>query len=77
MEYGILVVEGYNGTYQIIGAVDSVNDAKEMADNYIKVGPDNDWLCPEVFVINRRGTDGAYTIRETMEFESIMGLLEV
>ena len=34
MEYGILVVESEDGQYQIIGPVDSLSEAKEIAQNY-------------------------------------------
>jgi hypothetical protein len=39
MEYGILVVESEDGQYQIIGPVDSVSEAKEIAQNYTVHGP--------------------------------------
>ena len=35
MEYGILVVESEDGQYQIIGPVDSLSEAKEIAQNYL------------------------------------------
>ena len=71
MEYGILIAESDSGSdvqgYQIIGAVDSVSDAKELAQNYLVHGPDSGCLAPDRFVINRRGGWGWYTRRELLE----------
>ena len=64
MEYGILVAEDGNGLYQIIGSVWSLNEARELADEYIAHGPEFDYLAPDRFIINRRGTIGGYTVRE-------------
>jgi len=66
MEYGILVVESEDGQYQIIGPVDSVAEAKEIAQNYTVHGPDSDCLAPDRFVIVRRGQWGWYTRRELL-----------
>ena len=66
MEYGILIAESEDGQYQIIGAVDSVADAKEIAQNYTVHGPDSDCLAPDRFVIQRRGPGGWYTVRELL-----------
>ena len=73
MEYGILVVEadvegiGVWDHYQIIGPVDSITEAREIAHNYLAHGPESDCLAPDRFVIHRRGHGGWYTVRETME----------
>ena len=71
MGYGILVAETEQGmgfpSYQIIGAVDSPDEARELANNYLAYGPNNDCLAPDRFVINRRGDGGFYTRRETVE----------
>ena len=66
MEYGILVVESEDGQYQIIGPVDSVSEAKEIAENYTVHGPDSGCLAPDRFVIVRRGQWGWYTRRELL-----------
>ena len=55
MEYGILVVESEDGQYQIIGPVDSLSEAKEIAQNYLNHGPESGCLAPDRFVIVRRG----------------------
>lgn len=69
MEYGILVAEDRSiVAYQIVCAVDSVDEAKEHIDNYIAHGPDCDLLAPETFVIMRRDGNGYYTRREEIEF---------
>ncbi len=69
MEYGILVVEGEEGQYQILGAVSSVAEAIEMVKGYERcMGPDNPEAClpPFEYVINRRGPGGYYTKREVI-----------
>jgi hypothetical protein len=72
MEYGILIAESdcalrTIGEYQIIGAVDSPSEARELAQNYLANGPDSACLAPDRFVIHRRGHGGWYTVRETVE----------
>jgi len=70
MEYGILVVEadvegiGVWDHYQIIGPVGSIDEAREIARNYLVHGPDSGCLAPDRFVIHRRDPWGWYTIRE-------------
>jgi adenylylsulfate kinase-like enzyme len=68
MEYGILVAEQKIGEtwggYQIIGSVSSIAEAREMAANYMKYGPNNGLLAPDLFVIRRRDEKGWYTRRE-------------
>jgi hypothetical protein len=71
MEYGILVAESdcalrTIGEYQIIGAVDSLEEAREIAQNYTVHGPDSGCLAPDRFVIVRRGEWGWYTRRELL-----------
>jgi hypothetical protein len=72
MEYGILVVEadvegiGVWDHYQIIGPVDSIDEAREIAQNYLVNGPESGCLAPDRFVIHRRGPWGWYTIREVV-----------
>jgi hypothetical protein len=65
MNYGILVVES-DGMYQIIGTIDSKDEALELAREYERTAdPDRD-CPPETFVINRRDDVGRYTVRETL-----------
>jgi hypothetical protein len=68
MEYGILVAESEDGNYQLIGAVDSIADAKEMALAYGRNDPDADCLPPDYFEIHRRDQRGAYTIVEKYDW---------
>jgi hypothetical protein len=68
--YGILVVEDGNELYQPIGEVVSVDEARELAEDYERwAGPDNpDSIPPAVFVIWRRDPrTGRYTKRELLE----------
>ena len=69
MEYGILIAIGADGGFQILGAVDSQVEALQLADEYIRLGPDNDYLAPERFEIHRRGDGGAYTLIEPLTDE--------
>ena len=46
MEYGILIAVGEEGTFQILGAVDSREEAKQLADEYVWLGPDNGYVAP-------------------------------
>jgi len=67
MEYGILAVEDEEGHYQIIGAVWSIAEARELVENYFAHGADNGCIAPDSFVIHRRGPEGFYTVREPLE----------
>lgn len=70
MEYGILVVEDSNELYQILGAVWSINEALEMAENYESLAsPENPdaSVPPTQYVIIRRNANGFYTRRESLE----------
>ena len=67
MEYGILVVEDGNGAYQILGAVYSLAEAQELAENYEScAGPENPNadVPPTEYVIVRRNASGFYAKRE-------------
>jgi hypothetical protein len=68
MEYGILVAVGEDGSFQIVGAVDNRNEAKYMADEYIRFGPDHGYVPPWEFQIHRRGNVGAYTNIDHVRF---------
>jgi hypothetical protein len=68
MNYGILVAE-CDDMYQIIGAVDSKDEALELARGYERTAdPDRD-CPPETFVINRRDDVGRYTVREALDVQ--------
>jgi hypothetical protein len=71
MNYGILVAEEYAGheliDYQIVGEIDSPEDAPRMVAEYLALGPENNLLAPDRFVIIRRGQHGFYNIREVIE----------
>jgi hypothetical protein len=66
MNYGVLVVE-CEKMYQIIGAVDSKDEALELAREYERTANSDRDCPPESFVINRRDDVGRYTIREVLE----------
>ena len=69
MNYGILVAE-CDDMYQIIGAVDSKDEALELARGYERTAdPDRD-CPPETFVLNRRDDVGRYTVREVLIIKS-------
>ena len=70
MEYGILVVEDGNEMYQILGAVWSLEEARELASNYEEhAAPENPnaSVPPTEYVIIRRNPNGWYTKREKFE----------
>ena len=70
MGYGILVVEDGNELYQILGAVWSLEEARELANNYeVHADPDNPntTVPPSEYVIIRRNANGWYTKREPFE----------
>ena len=68
MEYGILIAVGEEGLFQVIGAVDSREEAKQLADEYLRLGPDNGYVPPWEFQIHRRGNGGAYTNIDHLQF---------
>jgi len=65
MEYGILVVEDGAGGYQVVAAVSSVAEARELAWGYGRSAGDD--CVPEVYVIHRRDGRGRYTVRELFD----------
>ena len=67
-ECGILVVE-CDDMYQIIGAVDSKDEALELAREYLPTANMEQDCLPEAFVINRRDDAGRYTVREALNTE--------
>ncbi|WP_348262848.1 hypothetical protein P8935_24035 [Telmatobacter sp. DSM 110680] len=68
MNYGILVVE-CDDMYQIIGAVDSKDEASELAREYERTARIERDCPPEGFVVTRRDDAGRYTVREMLEVE--------
>lgn len=68
MEYGILVAVAEDGQFQIINAVDNINEAKLLADEYVAHGPENGYVAPWEFQIHRRGNGGAYTVVDHLQF---------
>ena len=64
MNYGIMLAIAADGSAQVVGAVDSYEEAQRLMDEYIALGPENDLLAPETFEIQRRGAGGFYTVRE-------------
>ena len=69
MEYGILVVEDGNGLYQVLSAVHTVAEAREVALDYeINANPDSAdcSVPPYMYVIHRRNGHGYYTVQERL-----------
>lgn len=66
MEYGILIAVMQYETFQVVGAVFSVDEARELAANYLANGPENKALPPDYFEVHRRGPNGFYSIREEL-----------
>jgi hypothetical protein len=64
MEYGILVAIDEEYGFQVVGEVDSLEEASTLADEYLAFGPENNLLCPWEFQIHRRGPGGFYTTIE-------------
>ena len=64
MEYGILIAIGEDGYFQIIGSVASINEARELIQDYVSIGPELGFVPPFEFQIHRRGTSGGYTLIE-------------
>jgi hypothetical protein len=71
MEYGILVVEDGNELYQILGSVWSIDEARELAENYESLAaPENPnaQVPPTQYIIHRRNPNGFYTRREKLDY---------
>ena len=64
MEYGILIAIGEDGDFQIIGSVASINEARELIQNYVSIGPELGFVPPFEFQIHRRRANGAYALIE-------------
>lgn len=57
----ILIAEGENNTSQIVDIVASIEEANEMAANYLDCGPDLGWVAPWRFALVTRGAEGGWT----------------
>lgn len=68
MNYGILVAVSEDGAFQIIGMVDSRDEALELANEYTALGPSNDCLAPWEFQIHKRGRSGFYVVVDHLKF---------
>jgi hypothetical protein len=66
MNYGILIAISKSG-FQIVGAVDTLNEAHELAGEYVRFGPDSGYLAPEYFEVHSRGQYGGYTIVQRLK----------
>ena len=64
MDYGILIAMGEDEGFQIIGSVASINEARELIQDYVSIGPELGFVPPFEFQIHRRGTSGGYTLIE-------------
>jgi hypothetical protein len=71
MNYGILVAVSEAGYFQIVGEVDSREEANVKMVEYITLGADSDCLAPYEFVIQKRGAGGFYTVHELIDLNSI------
>ena len=68
----MLVAEYCDRTYQPIGAVETINEARELADDDMRVRMDeletgSTPACPEVYLVWARGIDGVYHVAERIE----------
>ena len=68
MEYGILIAVAEDGQFQVVGAVSTRDEAHDLATEYLKIGPTNDYLAPWEFQIHRRSGRGSYTIIDHLRF---------
>lgn len=66
-DQGILIAIGDGGTFQVICAVISTDEAREMIADYETYGPHANLLAPEYYEIHRRRNDGAYRRIERIE----------
>ena len=71
MEYGILIAIGEENRMQIVGSVASLDEANELAENYIAIGPDAGYVAPYEFQIHRRDY-GGYTKIERFGIPTLM-----
>ena len=57
MEYGILIAVGEEGYFQIVGSVASVEEARELIQGYVTIGPYSGFVPPFEFQIHRMTRD--------------------
>jgi hypothetical protein len=67
-----MLIAEFGDSYQPIGAVATINEAREIAEDDMRVrmrelatGPTPD--CPESYVVWARGIDGVYRVAERIE----------
>lgn len=66
MEFSLLIAESDDGGYQPVEMVSSESEAREAIENYMRVGPNADWLAPVRFVLFSRAAEGGYTTRREL-----------
>lgn len=64
---GMLVGEAEDGTYQLVGPVTTILEARDIASNDMRLRRDrleqgNDPICPERYVVWARGFGGEYGV---------------
>jgi hypothetical protein len=67
-----LIAEFGDNTYQPIGAIATINEARELVEDDMRVRIDNLVIgptpaCPEIYVVWARGIDGVYHVAERIE----------
>lgn len=70
---GILIAIGDGGTFQVVCAVFSTDEAREMIANYEEWGPlsESNCIAPDHYEIHRRDGRGWYTRIERIELTAI------
>ena len=68
----MLIAEYGDGTYQPIGAVATINEGRELAEDDKRVrmrelAPGPTPPCPEIYVVWARGIGGVYHVAERIE----------
>lgn len=66
MEYSLLIAEDEDGNYQPIEMVSSQAEIDEAVANYIKHGPDCNWIAPYIFTLWSRNSTGGYALRKNI-----------
>ena len=69
--YGILIAIGEESSFQIVGEVDSIEEANALASEYLAIGPDASYVAPYQFEIHRRGDGGGWTKIEVLAIPSL------
>jgi len=61
MNNAFLMAVAEDGAFQIVGETSSLEEARDMADNYTAHGPDDGCIAPMEFQVHMRGAGGWYT----------------